>query len=118
MTMHFLTATRVPRLWCVCVLCSVLRSLCRLLPVTWWPAVWCLTCAKIALPLALCLLLAEGTGARVTAEEPLAKLTKRGEVKQTKILKAIKLGEGGCILSSGACSFLENMVARQPHPLV
>lgn len=24
----------------------------------------------------------------------------------------------GCILSSGACSFLENVVARQPHPLV
>lgn len=91
----------------VCVLCSVLRSLCRLLPVTWWPAVRCLMCAKIALPLALCLLLAEGKGARATAEEPSAKLTKRGEVKQTKILKAIKLGVGGlyilfrCMFSSG-----------------
>lgn len=37
-----------------------------------------------------------------------------GEVKRTHILKAIKLG--GCILSSGACSSLENSVARTCIP--
>lgn len=44
-------------LFSMCVLCSVLWSLCRLIPVTWWHTVWCLMCAQIALPLALCSLL-------------------------------------------------------------
>lgn len=76
----------------MCVLCSVLWSLCRLVPMTRWHTVWCLMCAKIALPLALCLLLSKRKRSVRYRRKAFKELTKTIEVKQTKILKAIKLG--------------------------
>lgn len=72
------------------VLCSVLWSLCRLDPVTWGHTIWG---AKMVLPLALCLLPKEEEKECVMEKRNAFKeLTWMEEMKQTKILKAIKLG--------------------------
>ncbi|PNJ34086.1 ADCY2 isoform 5 [Pongo abelii] len=52
---HTLSDCNFCPLFLMCVL-SVLWSLCRLVPMTQWHTVWCLMCAQIVLPLALCLL--------------------------------------------------------------
>lgn len=52
----------------------------------------------------------------ITAEKPSEKLTEMREAKQTKILKAIKLG--GVYYLPVHVLFWKNMVARQPHLLV
>ncbi|XP_055223515.2 adenylate cyclase type 2 isoform X3 [Gorilla gorilla gorilla] len=55
---HTLSDCNFCPLFLMCVL-SVLWSLCRLVLVTQWHTVWCLMCAQIVLPLALCLLLSK-----------------------------------------------------------
>lgn len=65
---------------------------CRLVPATWWHTVWCLMCAKIALPLALCLLLSRRKRRVCSRRKEFRELTEMIEVKQTNILMAIKLG--------------------------
>lgn len=71
----------------MCVLCSVLWSLCRLVPVTWWHPVWCLTCAKIVLPLALCSLLRRRKRSVWWKRKAFKELTQMIEVKQKKFLR-------------------------------
>lgn len=86
-----------PGLWCVCALAPVLRSLCRLLPVTLGGLPFSVSDgAKIALPLALCLLSRRKRS--VCASQKSLRETDKEEVKQTKILKAIKLGGGWIFL--------------------
>lgn len=65
----------------MCVLCSVLWSLSDLFLWPWWHIVWCLTCAKIALPLALCLLRSRRKRSVCYRRNAFNELTKMTDVK-------------------------------------